>query len=126
MSLTAHGLRYLKIIRSLTFELRFQHFHVFANFPIQDLSIVLCRFEVPMPQHFTDRLDWHPITQSDRRRKSMPGDMKGQILPYPADIGNFLQVGVHLLIAQHRKHMIGIATSRVVPVFFNNRLGGRK
>ncbi len=45
--------------------------------------------------------------------------MKSQIFGDSADVGNFLQIGIHLLIAQNREDMAGIATSGVALIFFD-------
>ena len=55
-----------------------------------------------MPQHPADRLDRHPVAQCNCGGEGMAGNVEGERLLDLAHIGYFLQVGVHLLVAQHR------------------------
>jgi hypothetical protein len=52
--------------------------------------------------------------------------MECQVLPDSAYIGNFLQIGVHLLIAQNRKDATGMAINWIILVLFGYRQGWRQ
>jgi len=56
----------------------------------------------------------------------MAGDVKSKISRNTADIGDFFQIGVHLLIAQNRQDLTGIAARRQILVFLHNRPCRRK
>ena len=87
-------------------QLLFQRLHVLADLSIEDLGVVLGSLQIPMPQHFGDRFDGDAVTQGDGRGERMPGNMKGQALVDPAAVGNLLQVGIHLLVAQDRQNLV--------------------
>lgn len=66
----------------------FQSIHILAYFTVQHLGIDLGGFQVPVAQHLTDRLDRNAIRERYGSGKSMPGQVKGQVLRDAADVGD--------------------------------------
>ncbi len=87
-----------------------------ADLLIEYLGIVLSCLQIPMPEHFGNRLYRDTIAQRDRCGKCMPGNVKGQPLGDPAAVGYFFQIGVHLLVAQDRQDLVFLNTLGMVGI----------
>ena len=74
-----------------------------AYFTIQDLRIMLGCLHLFMAEHFTDSFDRYTIGQCYSGRKSVPRHMLCEVFPNAAEICNFFEVCIHLLIAKHRQ-----------------------
>lgn len=70
-----------------------------------------------MPKHFTHRFDRNAIGEGDGRCKGMPCQMEGDIFLDAANLSNFFQVGIHLLIGYHGKDGARDRSPEVVFVF---------
>ena len=66
-----------------------------------------------MSQHLGNALNGYAVTDTEGR-KTMAGKMIGDFLVYAAHRCNFLQVIVHLLVADYRKNL----AVRQLPVIF--------
>lgn len=69
-----------------------------------------------MPQHLRHALCRHAIEHSEGGGKGVTGDMESERFTDAAQISYLLEVGVHLLVTQHRQQLIFVLTVRVVPV----------
>ena len=78
--------------------------HVGADFLIDDTGVKLSRLDIRMAQHFADRFDWNTIGESDRSCKGVPGEVECHVLFNITHISDLLQIGIHLLVAQHREY----------------------
>ena len=59
---------------------------------------MLGRLQISVSEHFAYGFDRDAIAQSNGCRESMPGNVESQVFGNSAAIGDFFQIGVHLLI----------------------------
>lgn len=78
--------------------------HVGADFLIDDTGVKLSCLDIRMAQHLADRFDWNTIGESDRSREGVPGEVECHVLFNITHISDLLQIGIHLLVAQHREY----------------------
>ena len=63
---------------------------------------MLCASQILVAEHFTYGLDGNAIHESNGSRERVPSYVKGQALLDAAEVCNLLQVGIRLLVADHR------------------------
>lgn len=70
-----------------------------------------------MAEHLRNRLDGYTIGQRHCRGERVAGHVECQILVDAAEVGNLLQVGVHLLIRRYGEEQTALAPDRTLVLF---------
>ena len=99
-------------LRKISFHIS----HITQDGGIQYFGIVLGHTDIGVPQNFCHILHAHLIRQKYHGSRSMAGDVGRQPFLYSANIGYFLQVSIHLLVAQHRQEYIFCYAIRLVGI----------
>ena len=84
---------------------------------VHDPSIMLRHTCGGMAEHDGNILKRHIVGKRDRSPESVTGNMRGQILLNAAEIGYFLEVAVHFLVAHDRQAASFLYADRMFPVF---------
>lgn len=83
---------------------------------------MLRHLDVGVAEHLGDILQTDAVGQADRGRIRVPGTMRGQILADHADVGNLLQIAVHLLVAWNGQQYALLPAGGVVGILAQNLL----
>ena len=108
-------------IRLRKLGLPFQTFlhivHRLFQAAVHDPSIMLRHTCGGMAEHDGHVLQGYIVGERDGGPESVPGHMRGQIFLYAAEIGDFLEVAVHFLVAHDRQAASFLYADRMFPVF---------
>ena len=84
---------------------------------VHDPRIMLRHACGGMSEHDGHVLQGYIVGERDGRPESVPGNVRGQIFLYAAEIGDFLEVAVHFLVAHDRQAASFLYADRMFPVF---------
>ena len=70
---------------------------------VGNASVNLCGLDACVPQHLTDRLDWHSVGERDSGSKRVSRKVIAEVFLYLAECRYLLQVVVNLLIRRYRE-----------------------
>ena len=84
---------------------------------VHDPSIMLRHTCGGMAEHDGHVLQGYIIGERDGGSESVPGNVRGQVFLYAAEIGDFLEVAVHFLVAHDRQAASFLYADRMFPVF---------
>ena len=84
---------------------------------VHDPRIMLRHACGGMSEHDGHVLQGYIVGERDGGPESVPGHMRGQIFLYAAEIGDFLEVAVHFLVAHDRQAASFLYADRMFPVF---------
>ena len=108
-------------IRLRKLGLPFQTFlhivHRLFQAAVHDPRIMLRHACGGMSEHDGHVLQGYIVGERDGGPESVPGHMRGQIFLYAAEIGDFLEVAVHFLVAHDRQAASFLYADRMFPVF---------
>ena len=91
--------------------------HCFFQAAVHDPCIMLCHTCGGMAEHDGNILKRHIVGKRDRSPESVTGNVRGQILLNAAEIGYFLEVAVHLLVAHDGQTASFLNAGRMFLVF---------
>ena len=108
-------------IRLRKLGLPFQTFlhivHRLFQAAVHDPRIMLRHACGGMSEHDGHVLQGYIVGERDGGPESVPGNVRGQIFLYAAEIGDFLEVAVHFLVAHDRQAASFLYADRMFPVF---------
>ena len=84
---------------------------------VHDPSIMLRHTCGGMAEHDGHVLQGYIVGERDGGPESVPGNVRGQVFLYAAEIGDFLEVAVHFLVAHDRQAASFLYADRMFPVF---------
>lgn len=84
---------------------------------VHDPRIMLRHACGGMSEHDGHVLQGYIVGERDGGSESVPGHMRGQVFLYAAEIGDFLEVAVHFLVAHDRQAASFLYADRMFPVF---------
>ena len=93
------------IRKSLVFTL-LQSAHILSDFQVGNFSINLCRTNVAVPEHLTERLHCHTVGKADGRGESVASHVKSQAILYLAYLTNVYTGERGLADVQCRKYQL--------------------
>lgn len=91
--------------------------HCFFQAAVHDPCIMLCHTCGGMAEHDGNILKRHIVGKRDRSPESVTGNVRGQILLNAAEIGYFLEIAVHLLVAHDGQTASFLNAGRMFLVF---------
>ena len=89
---------------------------------VHDPRIMLRHACGGMSEHDGHVLQGYIVGERDGRPESVPGHVRGQVFLYAAEIGDFLEVAVHFLVAHDRQHPF--FTQIGCSLYFSNMASG--